>query len=136
MPLEHRATSAALATLIVLQSVMLAALYFKMPPHPPASTPVFGMAPFLAAALSCAGSALILGPLASGWSRALSALAAILALVSFGPQKYFDPQFALIWPAVISGQLAAAIICIQVARTMRATARQDVTGSGIGQPGS
>jgi len=38
-------------------------------------------------------------------------LAAVaLALVSFGPQKYLDAQFPLIWPAVVTAQLAIVII--------------------------
>ena len=47
------------------------------------------------------------------WLRRLPVLAALGALLSFGPQKYFDAQFHLIWPAVIAGQVAsaAAIYC-------------------------
>ena len=114
MSVRRRSLTAALAVLIVLQSVMLAALYAGIPPHPPAATPLFGMAPFLAAALACATAALVIGPLGSPWGRAISLLAAMLALVSFGPQKYFDAQFGLIWPAVITGQLAAIIIAVQI----------------------
>lgn len=40
--------------------------------------------------------------------------AALMALVSFGPQKYFDAQFDLIYPAVILGQIAALVIFLKV----------------------
>jgi hypothetical protein len=105
-----RPIQAALACLILLQTVMLASLYAGVAPHPPASTPLFGIGPFLGAALSAAVAALILGPSPAG--RVLAGLAAVAALVSFGPQKYLDPQFALIWPAVLSGQVAAAVILL------------------------
>ena len=104
---------AALATLIVLQLVMLGSLYAGVAPHPPSATPLFGIAPFLAMALSAAVAAMLLG----GQTRAgrmLSLLAALAAAVSFGPQKYVDAQFALIWPAVIAGQVAIAAVLVIV----------------------
>jgi hypothetical protein len=99
-----------LACLIILQTVMLASLYAGVAPHPPAATPLFGIGPFLGAALSAAVAALILGP--SGAGRGMAGLAAMAALVSFGPQKYLDPQFGLIWPAVLAGQVAAAVVLL------------------------
>jgi hypothetical protein len=54
----------------------------------------------------------ILGPTQGGAGRVLAGLAAVAALVSFGPQKFLDPQFALIWPAVLAGQVAAGVILI------------------------
>ena len=105
-----RPNQAALACLILLQTVMLASLYVGVAPHPPASTPLFGIGPFLGASLSAAVAALILGPSRAG--RVLAGLAAMAALVSFGPQKYLDPQFPLIWPAVLSGQVAAGVILL------------------------
>ncbi len=101
--------TAALAVLITLQLVMLTALYAGIPPHPPVATPLFGIGPFLGAAVSAALVALILGT-GSPAGRIFGGLAAAMALVSFGPQKYLDPQIGLIWPAVVSGQLAA--ICL------------------------
>lgn len=106
-----RPQSAALATLVILQTIMLGALYAHVPPHPPAATPLFGIAPFLGAAIAAAVAALMIGEGRAG--SVLGALAAVMALISFGPQKYFDPQFALIWPAVIAGQIAAATVIYQ-----------------------
>lgn len=103
-----RPVQAALACLILLQTVMLASLYAGVAPHPPATTPLFGIGPFLGASLSAAVAALILGSSSAG--RLCAGLAAAAALVSFGPQKYLDPQFALIWPAVLTGQLATGVI--------------------------
>ncbi|MGB7240630.1 MAG: hypothetical protein WBC93_00905 [Sulfitobacter sp.] len=113
MPNE-RPIIAALSALILLQLVMLSALYAGITPHPPVATPLFGMAPFLAASFAVAFSAILLGPLSGKAGRVLSGLAVVLALVSFGPQKYFDAQFALIWPAVIAGQIAAITVLVEI----------------------
>jgi len=119
MLLHNRQTMAALATLILLQLAMLSALYAGIRPHPPAATPLFGIAPFLGASVSVTLSAIIVGPLGNAAGRALSILAALMALVSFGPQKYFDAQFGLIYPAVILGQIAAVVIFTRVLRAAR-----------------
>lgn len=110
MTQTDKPATAALSALILLQGVMLSALYAGIAPHPPVATPAFGMAPFIAAAVSVAFGAILLGPLSTGAGRILSCIAVLLALVSFGPQKYLDAQFALIWPAVVTGQIAAATI--------------------------
>lgn len=107
---ESRSISAALSVLIILQLVMLGALYAQVPPHPPATIPLFAIAPFLAVALATAAAALIVGPVAGRTGRALSLLAALMALLSFGPQKYVDPQFPLIWPAVLAAQIAVIAV--------------------------
>lgn len=103
---------AALVTLTVVQVVMLGALFAGVPPHPPETTPLFGMAPFLAASIAASISAVIVGRESGFAGRILFLAGAILALVSFGPHKYFDAQFPLIWPAVVSGQIAVVTILI------------------------
>lgn len=113
-PDRTRHAKAALATLIILQLVMLGALFTQSSPHPPAAIPLFATAPFIAAALSAAFAAIIVGPLDTMTGRTLSLLAALMALLSFGPQKYLDAQFSLIWPAVIAGQIAAVAIMLLV----------------------
>lgn len=112
MTAPDRIAQASLATLIILQIVMLAALFAGVPPHPPETTPLFGIGPFIGAALACAVAALILGPTISASGRTLAIVAVIAALISFGPQKYLDPQFPLIWPSVIAGQLAALALIV------------------------
>jgi len=113
MPTAHpRPVIAALCTLVVLQVVMLSALYAGIRPHPPEATPLFGMGPFIGASVSAALAAMILGP-ADRAGRIMSVLAAVLAAISFGPQKYFDAQFPLIWPAVIAGQAAILKIAVR-----------------------
>ena len=107
---ESRSITAALSALIILQLVMLGALYAQVPPHPPATIPLFAIAPFLAVALATAAAALIVGPVAGRTGRALSLLAGLMALLSFGPQKYLDPQFPLIWPAVLTAQVAVIAV--------------------------
>lgn len=118
MTLSDRYATAALSTLILLQVIMLTALYAGIRPHPPAALPIFGIAPFLGASVSIALSAIILGPLTNTAGRVLSVVAALTALASFGPQKYLDSQFGLIWPTVILGQLAALVLVVQVARVI------------------
>ena len=119
MEQSNRHVIAALATLILLQGIMLSALYAGIRPHPPIATPLFGIAPFLGAAMSVALGAIIVQPLESRAGRILSVLAALMALVSFGPQKYFDAQFGLIYPAVLLGQFAALVIFASVVSATR-----------------
>ena len=119
MTQHERQALAALATLILLQMIMLSALYAGVPPHPPEATPLFGIAPFLGASVSVAVSAMIVQPLKTIGGRSLSMVAALAALVSFGPQKYFDAQFGLIWPAVVLGQLAAVVIFVRILNASR-----------------
>ncbi|MCG6902341.1 MAG: hypothetical protein LJE68_06620 [Rhodobacter sp.] len=127
MTIPDRQASAALASLILLQVIMLSALYAGIRPHPPVATPLFGIAPFLGASVSIALSALIVQPLTTSAGRTLSVLAGLMALISFGPQKYFDAQFALIWPAVILGQLAAVVIFVRVFAAIRQHGEINVT---------
>jgi hypothetical protein len=127
MTQNDRQALAAITTLILLQGIMLSALYAGIRPHPPVATPLFGIAPFLGASVSIAVSAMILQPLASTAGRGLSLAAAAMALVSFGPQTYFDAQFGLIWPAVVLGQLAAVVLIVGVVRAMR-----EKTAGGLG----
>ncbi|MCG7493977.1 hypothetical protein [Thalassobius sp. Cn5-15] len=97
--------TAALGTLLILQGVMFAALLFKLPPHPPEVIPIAGMAPTLGASLCAAFAALVMrGEGIAG--KLLIIIACLLAAISYGPQKYFDPAFSLVWPAVITAQLA------------------------------
>lgn len=126
---SDRQTSAALVTLITLQMIMLTALYAGIRPHPPLATPLFGIAPFLGASLSLALAALIVQPLTTATGRTLSVLAGLTALVSFGPQKYFDAQIGLIWPAVVLGQAAAVVIFARVVGAMRQRTDVDLTSS-------
>lgn len=109
--MTHKPATAALGTLVLLQSVMLFALFTKTAPHPPEAIPLGGMAPFLGMSLSVAVAALVMGVQTMS-GEALSLLACIFALVSYGPQKYFDAAFPLVYPAVISAQVAVVVICV------------------------
>ncbi len=124
-----RHVTAALATLILLQLIMLSALYAGIKPHPPIATLLFGIAPFLGASMSVALSAILTQPVATATGRALAILAAIMALVSFGPQKYLDAQIGLIWPAVVLGQLAAVVIFTQIFGAIRAGREADISNT-------
>jgi len=120
---SDRSSVAALTTLILLQLIMLSALYAGIRPHPPEATPFFGIAPFIGASVSIALAAIIVQPLNNTAGRALSVLAVLTALVSFGPQKYFDAQIGLIWPAVVLGQVAAFMVVVLVLQSIGARGR-------------
>lgn len=111
---DHRPARAALATLIILQTVMLASLFAGVQPHPPATIAPFAMAPFLAAAISAAASALLLWPSPAG--RVLAVLAVAMALVSYGPQKLLDPALPLIWPILAAAWVAMLTLLVRLAR--------------------
>lgn len=119
MTQSDRQSHVALARLILLQMIMLSALYAGIRPHPPVATPLFAIAPFLRASVSIYLSAIIVQPQASAPGRAPNVLAALMGLVSFGPQEYLDEQFGEIWPAVMLGQLAALVILVRVLRARR-----------------
>lgn len=119
MPHSNPTAMAALSALIILQAVMLGALYAGISPHPPAATPLFGIAPLLGASMAAAVAAMVLGAPASAGGRTLGCLAVIMSLISFGPQKYFDAQFGLIWPAVIAGQFACGALLWEIIRALR-----------------
>ncbi|MEC8630358.1 MAG: hypothetical protein VXY73_09710 [Pseudomonadota bacterium] len=117
--MSNRGHIAALSVLIVLQMIMLSALYAGIKPHPPVATPLFGIAPFIGASIAAALAAIIMTPATRG-GRVLSVLAALMAAASFGPQKYFVPEFPLIWPAVIGAQIAIVTIIANVVSHSRA----------------
>ncbi|QDZ02923.1 hypothetical protein FQ775_22555 [Nitratireductor mangrovi] len=108
--------TASLLVLIILQLVMLAALFARTPPHPPLAVAPFAMAPFLAAAIAVAAAAMMLGAERTRGGAALSALAALAALVSYGPHKWFDAAIPEIWPAVLTAEVAVGVIAWRLVR--------------------
>lgn len=111
--------AAGLTALIILQIVMLLALFFQTAPHPPLTVPPFAIGPFIGASLAIAAAAMMLGATDTKAGAALSLLAVACAMVSFGPQKYFDAQFSLIWPAVLTGQAASVVILVSAIHRLR-----------------
>lgn len=103
---------AAIVALLVLTGVMLLALLSGTTPHPPLEVPPFAIGPFLGASLAIGAAAFHLIDRDIDHGRSLAVLFVLTALVSFGPQKYLDPEFSRIWPAVITAQLAALVILI------------------------
>lgn len=103
-------SQAAIATLITLQVIMLASLMTKTAPHPPLAVAPFAMAPFLGCSIAVAVAAFVLAPCNSRTSFSVAVFAAVLALVSYGPQKWLDAAIPQIWPAVLTGQLAAVAV--------------------------
>ncbi|WP_425072622.1 hypothetical protein [Sagittula sp. S175] len=111
-------TRASLAVLMVIHLLMLFALYTLTAPHPPVAIPLFALAPFLSAFTAIAAATWIMAerPIAVP----LSILTALLAAVSLGPHKYFDPAFSGIWPAVLTGQVAIVALMTQAVRALSA----------------
>ena len=106
----HSPDRLALMVLLVLQAVMLAAMLERVPPHPPFDVGPFAMGPFLGAALAAALAAWLAGGVHSGAGRWLSLAAVVLALISYGPHKWFDAAIPQIWPAVIAAQIACSVL--------------------------
>ena len=115
---DQNAASAAIVVLLTLTAVMLLALFTRTEPHPPLIVAPFALAPFLGASLAVGLAALRLAGQGARSSAALMVLFAATALVSFGPQKYFDAAFPLIWPAVITAQAAIAVLLVYGMRTL------------------
>ncbi len=116
---QHHLASAAIVALLVIIGVMLLALFSRTPPHPPLEVPPFALAPFLGATLAIGAAAFHLVRQGARYGCALAALFALTVLVSFGPQKYFDPAFSRIWPALITGQIAVIVIVVWCVATWR-----------------
>lgn len=102
-----------LLILIVLQVLMLAALYTRTPPHPPLEVAPFALGPFISASVALAVAALAMPKSRGGFL--VTILACLTALISYGPQKWFDPAIGSIWPAVLLAQLAIIAIVAEVA---------------------
>ena len=116
---QNHPASAAILVLLVLTGVMLLALFSRTAPHPPLEVPPFALGPFLGASLAIGTAAFHLVSRESRLGGALAVLFALTALVSFGPQKYFDPAFSRIWPAVMTAQIAVIVIVAWCIVTMR-----------------
>jgi len=106
---RHHAT-AAILVLLALTGVMLLALFSRTTPHPPLEVPPFALGPFLGASLAIGAAAFHLLRQGARCGGILAVFFALTALLSFGPQKYFDPAFSRIWPAVITAQFAVIVI--------------------------
>ncbi|MEM6382968.1 MAG: hypothetical protein AAF739_09860 [Pseudomonadota bacterium] len=131
MQTSNNAANAALGVLIILQLTMLMFLLAGLQPHPPRAIPLFAMGPFLGTSLAIAVAALICGPDTTRTGRSLSVVAAFCALLSYGPQKYFDPAIGEIWPAVVAGQIAAVTLLVLVGLSLRANARAQQTQQAV-----
>ncbi len=108
-PQSHPATAAILA-LLTITGVMLLALLSRTAPHPPLEVPPFALGPYLGASLAIGAAAFHLLRQGVRYGIPLAVLFAFTALVSFGPQKYFDPLFSRIWPALITAHIAVIVI--------------------------
>lgn len=121
--------AAAIMVLLVLTGAMLFALFTRTEPHPPLEVEPFAIGPFLAASLATGAAAYGLMVRGMRFAMAIALLFALTALVSYGPQKYVDPAFPKIWPAVIVAQLAIAVILTRA--VFRAIQLMRSTGVGL-----
>ena len=106
-------TAAAIFALLVLTGAMLLAMFTRSEPHPPLEVEPFSLGPFLAASLAIGTAAYGLVVRGTRFAMAIALLFMLTALASYGPQKYVDPAFPKIWPAVIVAQVAMAVILWQ-----------------------
>jgi len=111
--------SAAILVLLTLTGVMLLVLFSRTAPHPPLDVPPFALGPFLGASLAIGAAAYHLLCRGARIGGVIAVLFALTALVSFGPQKYFVPEFDRIWPAVIVAQAAVIVILAWSFRAFR-----------------
>ncbi len=88
------------------------ALFSGAPPYPPLDVPPFALAPFLGASIAIGAAAFHLLRQGVRFGNLLAVLFALTALVSFGPQKYLDPEFLKIWPAVVTAQITVVAILV------------------------
>ena len=119
---------AAITVIIILTAVMLLALVSRTASHPPLEVAPFALGPFLGASLAIGAAAMQTLRQNTRTGYALAVLFALTALVSFGPQKYFDPAFSRIWPAVITAQIAVAVILVWCTKVWKL--QQDKPASG------
>ncbi|MDP6342914.1 MAG: hypothetical protein QF578_16475 [Alphaproteobacteria bacterium] len=110
--LPNYLATAAITVLLTLTGVMLLAMMSRTAPHPPLEVPPFALGPFLGASLAIGAAAFHVLSQGGRHGATLAILFALTALVSFGPQKYLDPQFSRIWPAVITAQVAVVTIFV------------------------
>ncbi len=117
--LQPYPVAAAVLVLLVLTAVMLLALFSRTAPHPPLEVAPFALAPFLGASLAIGAAAFHLLSQGSRYGEIAAIVFAVTAVLSFGPQKYFDPAFSRIWPAVITAQVAVLFILAGCISTWR-----------------
>ena len=94
--------------LIVLNSVMLGALFAQVPPNPPGR---FG--PYIGATLSLALLSLPLIFWRNRIGYISSIVVGLMCLMSLGPQKFFIEQAAnLLFPVIILGSILSFVLII------------------------
>ena len=117
-------TVAAIVVLMVLTGTMLLAMFTRTEPHPPLVVEPFALGPFLAASLAIGAAAYCLAVRDMRFALLIALFFALTALVSYGPQKYVDPAFLDIWPAVILAQGAIVVIILRAIYRMIRTIRE------------
>ncbi len=99
----------ALAGLILLEGVLLGALWAQVQPHPEAR-----LGPFIAASLSLAIVSIPLVWWRSKIGYTTSIIVGLIGLVSFGPQKFFTESASAnqVFPAIIVGTVLSVVLII------------------------
>ncbi|MFC1962714.1 hypothetical protein ACFLWB_01780 [Chloroflexota bacterium] len=99
----------ALAGLIILEGVLLGALWAQVQPHPPAR-----LGPFIAASLSLAVVSIPLVWWRSKIGYTISIIVGLLGLLAFGPQKFITETESInqVFPAIIVGTVLSVVLII------------------------
>jgi hypothetical protein len=64
------------------------------------------MGPYLGATIALCVAAFMLGAEKTTLGRIVSYVEVVFAIIAFGPQKWWDPAFPKIWPALLLAQVA------------------------------
>lgn len=105
---QSQALFSSLIGLLVLNAVMLLALFAQVAPNPPGK---FG--PFIGATISLAAMALPLISWQNRWGLLPALLAALMSLLSLGPHKLFlEPTAALLWPVILLGSVLILLVVV------------------------
>lgn len=112
-------TIAAVIALLCITATMLLFLVTQTDPHPPNRIALFALGPFFSASLAIRFVAWQLSNTGHPAGKVCALLFALTGLLSFGPHKYFDPSFPLIWPAVVAAQISIVVIAARGIRLRR-----------------
>ena len=112
-----QAAISSLIGLIVLNCVMLGALFAQVPPNPPGR-----VGPYIGATISLAIASLPLFFWRNRIGYISSIIVGLMCLMSLGPQKFFiEPTAILLSPVIVLGSVLSFILIISSIYELRRT---------------
>ena len=105
---QSQALFSSLLGLLVLNAVMLLALFAQVAPNPPGR---FG--PYIGTTIALAAMALPLITWQNRWGLLPALLAALMSMLSLGPHKlFFEPAAVLLWPVILLGSVLIILVAV------------------------